>query len=221
MRYYYAALITALCAMCVWGSFVLGHHVIAAVDKWGDAAPDLKPTLEAINRPCGPGKPCGLLANVNKTVVKVGDAIVTTQMQERAITPHTVTAMDTLNMAAQKLSKTADSISGTATAATGSLTALTGTLGEGKRTIAAAQPLLEAYTRSGNDLDALLKSKAVYDTLDATSATTEHIAGITGDLQSVSDDMRKRYFAPVPWWKKIAGGAEFTIKAGNKALGWW
>jgi len=221
MRYYYAVLITALCALCVWGGLGLTHHVIVAVDKWGNAAPDLKPTLDAINRPCGQGKPCGLLANANKTVIKVGDAIVTTQMQERAIAPHTVAAMDTLNAAAQKLGKTADSISVTAGAATGSLDALTDTLGEGKRTIAAAQPLLVAYTKSGQDLDALLKSKAVYDTLDATSATTEHIAGVTGDLQSVSDDMRKRYFAPVPWWKKIAGGAEFTIKAGNKALGWW
>ncbi len=212
MRYYYAALVTALCALCVWGGFGLARHVIVAVDRWGNAAPDLKPTLEAISGPRG------TLHEANKAIVKIGDAIVTTQLQERAIAPHTVAAVDALKDSAGKLGGAADALAGTANAGTGTAQALTTTL---QTFNGRAGPLLDAYTRSGTDLDALLRSKAIYDTLDATSATSEHIAGVTGDLQSVSDDMRKRYFQPVPWWKKIVGGMEFTVKAGNKALGWW
>ena len=176
----------ALTYLCVTAGIVVwrtGNALDANLAKWGDggaqAFSSMNAALDTINRPCGDGHPCGTLANIDKTVVKVGDAVVTTQMQERAIAPHTIAAMDTFNTAARKLGGTADSLSGTATALTGTANAATATLGEGQRTIAAAQPLMAAYTRSGDDLDLLIRDNAA-----PLHATLVHAAGMSasGDL---------------------------------------
>lgn len=62
----------------------------------------IKTTSATLNRPCqgkaGPDA-CGTLAQVNKTLVKVGDEITTTQLEQRAAIPHVIAAMDTLNSA--------------------------------------------------------------------------------------------------------------------------
>jgi hypothetical protein len=82
-----------------------------------------------------------------------------------------------LHLTAQAAVRTADSLSGTATALTGTATAATATLGEGKRTIAAAQPLLEAFTQDGKDLDSRINDPHV-------TALVAHLAGMSssGDL---------------------------------------
>lgn len=140
------------------------------------ASKGITDTFDNLNRPCAPG-PCGLLPNGTKVETKVGDAIVTTQLQERTTAPHVIAAMDTFNTAAQKLGTTADSLSGTATALTGTATAATATLGEGKRTIAAAQPVLAAFTQDGKDLDTRINDPHV-------TALVAHLAGMSasGDL---------------------------------------
>jgi len=46
------------------------------------ASKGIADTFDNLNRPCAPG-PCGLLPNGTKVETKVGDAIVTTQLQER------------------------------------------------------------------------------------------------------------------------------------------
>lgn len=216
-----------LAALSVYGSFGLCRHVIVAVDRWGSAAPTSGKTdaiLDHINRPCkgasGPDA-CGTLAQINKTAIDAGDAIVRTQLIERASQPHIISAMDEFGQTAKHLSGTADSLSVTARAATGTLGAATDTLTEGKRTIAAAQPLMESYTRSGNDLDALLTRKSVGEILDHTAGITDHADVISSDAQRVSDDLTRRYFEKEPWWKKIGPFAEFGVKVGNKALGLW
>ena len=60
------------------------------------AAAAIRRTDDHLNRPCGRGEPCGTLAEVGKVAVKIQDAVVTTQLQERAITPHTIAAMDSI-----------------------------------------------------------------------------------------------------------------------------
>jgi ABC-type transporter Mla subunit MlaD len=137
-----------------------------------------------------------VLAQANKTQVKIGDAIVQTQLAERSTTPHIIAAMDNLNQTAQSLTKTAD-------AATELTVALTSATGTANQTIRDAQPVLVSFQRSGDDLDSLLRSKAIYDTLDSTAATTEHIAGITGDLKLATDKATKDYLAPQPWYRKV------------------
>ena len=135
-------------AYFTWDSHQTQIVLRASIAPLQDAASKgIADTFDNLNRPCAPG-PCGLLPNATKVETKVGDAIVTTQLQERTTAPHVIAAMDTFNTAAQKLGTTADILSGTATALTGTATAATATLSEGKRTIAAAQPLLAAFTQA-------------------------------------------------------------------------
>jgi hypothetical protein len=180
--------------LAVWGCWGAWHHIVVAVDHWGNAAPDLKPTLDRLNRPCkgmaGPDD-CGTLAQINKTAIDAGDAIVRTEIVERSTAPHITAAMDTLNDSAQKLGGTADILSGTATALTGTENAATDTLAEGKRTIAGFQPLITAYTTTGNDLDAVIK-----DNEPNLHLTLTHFAGMSasGDLMLADAQWKTHQF---------------------------
>ena len=144
------------------------------------ASKGITDTFDNLNRPCAPG-PCGLLPNGTKVETKVGDAIVTTQLQERTTAPHVIAAMDTFNTAAQKLGTTADSLSGTATALTGTATAATATLSEGKRTIAAFQPVLAAFTQDGKDLDTRINDPHVTNLV-------AHLAGMSASGDKMLTD---------------------------------
>jgi hypothetical protein len=194
--------VITLAAITVWGSFGLTHAAIVALDKWGNAAPDLKPTLATLNRPCGIRNvkssanystfysegslmPCGTLAEIATSVVKAGDAVVQTQLVELATTPHVTAAMDQFGMAAQHLSGTADSL-----------------LAESQRTIKAAQPLLAQLTANGASLQAttdtlndVLKRPAIGKLLD-------NAAGISGDFRTIADKATADFIRPVPWWQQ-------------------
>jgi hypothetical protein len=164
-------------AYFTWDSHQTQIVLRASIAPLQDAASKgIADTFDNLNRPCAPG-PCGLLPNGTKVETKVGDAIVTTQLQERTTAPHVIAAMDTFNTAAQKLGSTADSLSGTATALTGTATAATATLSEGKRTIAAFQPVLAAFTQDGKDLDTRINDPHV-------TALVAHLVGMSasGDL---------------------------------------
>lgn len=204
----FCAVLAVLIGLSVWGLSGLTRHIIITVDRWGSAAPSAGKTdavLDHLNRPCkgtaGPDA-CGTLAQINKTVITAGDAIVTTQLVERAAEPHIVAAMDEFSQTAKHLSGTADSLSLTVRAATGTFDAATLTLGEGQRTIAAAQPLLTSYTTAGNSLNDLLRSRQIYGTLDNVNAMTLNANGILADGRKVADKATADYLTPQPWWKK-------------------
>jgi hypothetical protein len=191
--------------LAVWGCWGAWHHIVVAVDHWGNAAPDLNPMLDHLNRPCkgasGPDA-CGTLAQINKTVITAGDAIVRTQLIERAAQPHIISAMDEFGQTAKHLSSTADSLKGTADALTGTAQGATDTLAEGKRTIAAAQPLLAQLTANGASLQAttdtlndVLKRQAIGKLLD-------NAAGISGDFRTIADKATADFIRPVPWWQQ-------------------
>lgn len=196
----------AVLGVAVWGGIGLTRHVIVAFDAWGAAAPNLQPTLDAISGPRG------TLWQANKAIVKVGDAIVTTQLQERAITPHTIAAVDSLATIGPHANSVLDSSKLTLDAATGTLHSASETLAEGKRTIAAAQPVLEAFTQDATDLDALLKDHAIHDTLDNTATITGNMAGVSHNLDLISGHLEKTLDAPVPFWRQLIPG---TVLAGK------
>jgi hypothetical protein len=194
MRYAWFVLALALSALAAWGGFVLTRHVTVAVDKWGNAAPDLKPTLDAISGPRG------TLWQANKAIVKIGDAIVTTQMAERNIAPHTISAVDSLKVAAQTLSAASGALAGTANAATESAQALTVALGIANQTIGAAQPVLANSDAAVDDLRALLKNQAITATLTNVQSMTAQGSAILGDARMVADKARENYLKPIPWY---------------------
>lgn len=76
----------------------------AATQGARDADALIRRTDDHLNRPCGGGYPCGTLAEANTVLAKTGDAIVTTQIQERDITPHTIAAMDSITNLTKNLS---------------------------------------------------------------------------------------------------------------------
>ena len=214
------AKILACCALsylCVTAGIVVwraGNALDANLAKWGDggaqAFAGLNAALDNLNRPCSPG-PCGLLPNGTKTETKIGDAIVQTQLVERATTPHVTAAMDQFGMAAQHLSGTADSLKGTADALTGTARGATATLAESQRTIAAAQPLLAQLTANGASLQAttdtlndVLKRQAIGKLLD-------NAAGISGDFRTIADKATADFIRPVPWWQQ-------PIKKGSQII---
>jgi ABC-type transporter Mla subunit MlaD len=135
-----------------------------------------------------------MIHDVRKITTASGKQVQQTGQLIDATTANMNTVGDTIKETAGHVNKTVD-------AATGTLTAATDTLGEGKRTIAAAQPLLEAYTRSGEDLDALLKDRAIHETLDNVRAVTQNAEGVTFDLRQAADKATADYLRPVPWWR--------------------
>lgn len=158
--------------------------------RWGLSAPG--PTvalvqgatqaLATINRPCAPG-PCGTLAIVDKTVTKVGDAIVTTQMQERAIAPHTVAAVDALKGSADALTTTAQAATQSVRGISVSADALTGTLTAATGTLDAAKAPIHAFTQDAVDLGALLKDQAIHQTMSNVAAMTDSGNKMLADAQ--------------------------------------
>ena len=159
-------------AYFTWDSHQTQIVLRASIAPLQDAASKgIADTFDNLNRPCAPG-PCGLLPNATKVETKVGDAIVTTQLQERTTAPHVIAAMDTFNTAAQKLGTTADSLSGTATALTGTATAATATITTAGTTVAAFQPVLAAFTQDGKDLDTRINDPHV-------TALVAHLVGMS------------------------------------------
>lgn len=195
-----ALAILALVAALVFGG--VGFAAYGVVDKLGTSLDKLNTALDTVNRPCAPG-PCGTLANADKTIIKVGDAIVTTQLQERAATPHVIAAMDTFRDAAIHLSGTADSLSGTATALTGTAQAATSTIGTAGTTIAALQPLVGHVDSAVTSLDTSLQTTS----LDM-DAVLQHTEAITSSAAKVSDHFEKMIDAPKKhtFWGDVKAG---------------
>ena len=203
---------TALSLLALTAAIALGAVGFAAygvVGKLSTSLDKLNLALDTVNRPCAPG-PCGTLANADKTIIKVGDAIVTTQLQERATAPHVIAAMDTFKDAAVHLSGTADSLSGTATALTGTAQAATATIGTAGTTIAAVQPVLEQARVAEVQVQ---KSIANLNTsLQTTSldldAVLQHTEAITSSAAKVSDHFEKMIDAPKKhtFWGDVKAG---------------
>ena len=145
---------------------------------------DLNKITSEITKPCqGPAGPeaCGTLQTINKTVIKAGDAIVTTQIQERTAAPHIIAAMDTLNDSSSKLGGSAEALTETAGA-------LTDTANTATKTLASLQPAVDAFTTSGQDLDALLKRQAIQNFVDNMGLLSENLVSMTGSGKSILTD---------------------------------
>jgi hypothetical protein len=188
-----------------------------ALQSWGDAGEHMNASLGQLDTALAkinqPGT--GTLAELGKTAVKIGDIAVTAQIQVRQTGTLIAETSRTLDSAAADMHTTSLVLTGTAQAATDAI-------GESKRTIAAAQPLLAAYTQSGNDLDMVIKDKSIHATIDNTARLTDALAGatfnmesVTGDMKRVGDDLTDRYFHPAPkhWYSYVVPVLDLAWKA--------
>lgn len=209
--------VIALCVVAAFCMVLITRHALPLLDSWNGASTLKKAndTLDAISGPRG------TLHEVNKAVVKIGDATVTTQLGERKTFPHVIAATDALTEAAHSGSTAALAVSGTADQATATLRTTESTVQAFQPLAASLTRTTDASTRAVQDFDAMLRSPDLSQAIQHANGTLGHVDGMTGDAQRVSDDLTRRYFAPVPWYKKVGQGAEFGVKVGNKLLGWW
>lgn len=171
---------------------------------------DTSTIQDALTRSCGDGKPCGTLAEVSKGIVKIGDAIVTTQLAERKATPHVIAAMDEFGTAAKHLSGTADALTETAHSASGALD-------EGKRTIAAMQPLetsltrtIDASTTTIQTIDGRIGDKRTDDLLTHLDATAAHVDATTADVQYKAHQILHPDKVKLTGWAVVQAGVTWV-----------
>ena len=176
----------ALCGFACWG---IGALVSAGRQVAADSQATLRAATAAeglvgaaavnlnteITRPCrGPKGPdaCGLLAQVKKVAIDSGDAVVTAQLQVKQTSQLIASTTVDLDSAAADIHQTAIAVSGTAQAGTSFLNVLA-------NPDSGLPAAVNAYTESGNDLDALLKKKAVSDFVDNLAPLSANLAAGT------------------------------------------
>lgn len=190
-------------------------RVLQSVDEAAQAVKAGAQVIPAITEAIS--GPRGTLHEVNKAVVKIGDAIVTTQLQERQSAPHVIAAMDTFRDAAGSLKEAAAALTGTAQGATEALA-------EGKRTIAAAQPLLVSLTATADasaqtvrTFNGRLSDPRIDAILDSFKTMADSGAGISTDLRKVTDKASADYLTPKPWYRKVGRFASDAFDYGALA----
>lgn len=177
-----------------------------------------------------PGKPqtMGLIPATRQVMIDAGGVLKTAGEQVKQSSTLVNAASGAMQTASNSVAGVAQHVQTATDAIPPLLNAGTGTLNQAKTDLAtlndsigATKPLIQHADLAVQHFDALIQSKDLSEAIGHVNETTGHIAGTTGDLEAVSDDLKKRYFAPVPLWKKTLGVAEFGVKAGNKTLGWW
>lgn len=175
---------------------------------------DINTTFDLVNRDCGSGKPCGLIPNINKTVIKAGDAVVQTQIEEKkvadSIAPHTIAAMDKLGSSADNLGSTAKSLGKTSDE-------LTKTLQIANDKDTGLPALLGNTNGAVTDFRSYIKSQAMQTmladaqrTVHFTADTSQNIAGITNALRIQADKLN----APKTKTQQILQWAPIGVKVG-------
>ena len=154
--------------------------------------PDLAPTLDAINRPCGlQGKPCGTLADLNRTLATVRGAVGTVETAGR----HYDKQLSTLDKQEAILFK---DIHGTATDARGAIADVRTTVNTANSALGHVAPVLDgtktALASVQNDTDALhtrLTDPRVDNLMDSFNSTGRNVAGMTASGAGILDDGHK------------------------------
>jgi hypothetical protein len=197
-----------------------------ALDSWGNDGAQtftgLNQALETINRPCGGGHPCGTLANLDKMQVKIGDLLVTSQLQERDIAKAAQANMAAVNGLADHLNKTADALAETSQAATGTLNQAQVDFGTLNTTIAGLQPLeasltgtAAASTATINTFNGRLSDPHIDSLMASFDSMSKSSVGIVADGKTLSDYVTKQVTTPRTFMQKVEGysGDGFDIAA--------
>ena len=211
------AVTAAICLLC-WQTATQEQAIgdaATALTRQLNAMPDLAPTVQklnqtvdAINAPCvgfHGSTTCGPIAQLSQTAKNVGivAGLSAQQVKQSGVL---------IDSAAQAVQKVSTDLSGTAQAATGTLNAATGTL----TTIQTqAGPLMAVYTKDGQDLDALLKSHALNQSLDNVQAITASGELIMANGARVTTKMADDYTKPsTPWGRFLHLGMDaFDVTA--------
>ena len=203
--------LSAMGALCVagWTAYQLGATVrenradirtTVTSSRVGlaDVFAESRDVTIALLKPCKPDKPatCGLIPAAQQVAENTGAA--TKSMQSEILQTQPL-----IQNAAVAVASMSDHLNKTADAATLATLQARDTLETANGAIAGAQPLLEAYTRSGNDLNEILERPALTQTLDNAASITGSASGIMADGKKVTDKATADYLAPQPWYRKV------------------
>ena len=198
----------------------------------------LNATMDAINAPCTGfhgSVTCGPLAQLSQTIKNIGilSGQATEQVKQSALLVNVTT--ESLRNTSGKVTEMADAFVRTADAGTGTLNAATKTLGIVNDPKTGLAPTLAAYTGLGEDMDKMLKGKAVQGVIDELQATLTGMAGMAANGNAISGDIHhweQPFMNPVPCkmtkhperckWARIGKGIGtatiFAGRAGQAAL---
>jgi hypothetical protein len=192
----------AVLMLCASGVLVIfAWYVPPAMNALTRAANGAGDTFDTINRPCGTGKPCGTLADVNQTLHTVrgtfGEVEVAARHENAQLTTLDGQERDLfagVQGVLKRSRETLASVSGFASAASA-------TMGTVKETVAGAQPVLVSLKTTSDDLGGA--AQALGETADAATmrfndphvaalvanldATSKNAAGATADVKTVFD----------------------------------
>ena len=186
MKFAWFGLAVVLASLLVWGGCGLTKQAYLTLEKWGDSAPGPTASLvqslghkagkildggqaamDTVNAPCAGDQPCrGTLGSLNKTIIKVGDAVASTQYEEKTkVVPATLDAMGALKSAAGDLG-------GTARAATETLDQVN----DKNHGVGAT---LANVNDGIIDFKTYVKSEAVQQTVDDFMSTNHHFSNMS------------------------------------------
>lgn len=194
---------------------------ISTLNTTAKAAGD---TLAALNGPCKDIQGdyvCPPLTQLSQTEKNVGILAAQSAVQVKqtgaliTATANNMNAVgDSVKGVASHLDTTADALTGTAQGATQTLAAASTDLKTLDTSLTAFPPLLERSTATVGDLDALLKDKAVYRTLDNVQSMTSSGSAILIDARTLADKTTGDILKPKPWWMKIGPYGNDLVRAG-------
>ena len=178
---------------------VLSFPMYRAVTAWGNAAPaatfeKLDAALDTVNRPCSPG-PCGTLANVDKAVVKVGDILVTSQMQERDVAKAAQQNMAAVNTLSVHLNTATDALAEAARGVTSAIHTVDEAAKAAKPLESSLTSTAEASTAALYTLNRRFSDPRVDTLIDNFRQLSGNAVTITGNLGQTTGDFQLRFHA--------------------------
>jgi hypothetical protein len=201
-----AVVIAALLGLSVWGCLGLTHHIIVAVDKFGDAGSGLSETTAKLNGPHGTITMMDEDVGAAKSLIIHADLAARHEQQQLTTwDARGATLFSNLDGGVTDLRTTVNAAAQTANAATA-------TLSEGQRTLAALQPVLGQSSATVADFDALLKDQAIHRTFDHVESITASGDRIAADAAIEADKFTHPQKKKLTFWGGFYTAVEWLHK---------
>jgi len=183
------------------------------LDAVNGAIQGVDSTIANLNRPCkgkaGPDA-CGTLAQINKTDIDIGEAVITMQRQVAQTGKLTAAAATTLQTTANRASDAHTALTGTAKAATETLHGASLDLETLNDSIQATKPLIEAGTITVKHYGAM--APALSATADNVKRMTADGARITKDAADEADKLTHPPKKKLGFWGGFWVGMQYVHK---------
>lgn len=192
-----------------------GAALATSVKNLAGTVNKLDATLDHVNHGCAPG-PCGTLAQLDKATAKIGDAVVTSQLQVKQTSQVMSAAAKTLASAATDV----DGVSSQATATLGQaqkdLKTLNSGLESANTAITGLAPVEKNAATVENHIDAAVQALTPQASrlMTASADSMAEVDGIATDTHKMTTKLEKDVDAPQPWWRKAIPVAGDLTKIG-------